>query len=243
MSLLELVKTGKQIGPRRTFIYGVDGVGKSTFAASFPKPIFICTESGLDDIDTASFPISTDFESVINNLTSLVTEDHEYETVCIDSLDWLEPLVFDFVCRENGVTSIGGIPHGKGYMLAGDQWSRVINGLSMLREKKNMNIVLIAHSKIEAFKDPEMEDYDRFSPNINKRPSALLREWADEVFFCNYKTFIKDSDTSQKLKGVGNGDRIIKTQARPSFQAKNRLGMPLEVKLDYDVYKTYLPKQ
>ncbi|MDR0869400.1 MAG: ATP-binding protein [Planctomycetaceae bacterium] len=48
MSLLQTIQTGKAQAPPRLLIYGTEGIGKSTFGASAPKPIFIPTEDGLD---------------------------------------------------------------------------------------------------------------------------------------------------------------------------------------------------
>ena len=92
--------------PPRILIHGVAGVGKTTFAAESRKPVFIQTEDGLGTLAAISFPLSRTFEEVIGALAALYTEEHEHNTVVVDSVDWLEPLIWNKACRDNGWASI-----------------------------------------------------------------------------------------------------------------------------------------
>ena len=111
MNLLETIMTGKAQQPPRLMIYGSEGVGKSTFAASAPKPIFVQTEDGLSEIDCAKFPLCTSYEEVVQQLKALRDGEHDYATLCIDSLDWLERLIWDRVCADYGVKIL--VAHAK----------------------------------------------------------------------------------------------------------------------------------
>ena len=93
MSLLEQVHSGRRHRPPRMLIYGTEGIGKSTLAAEAPNPIFVPTEDGLDQIECDSFPLAQSFDDVLAYLKTLAAEDHEYQTVVIDSADWLERLI------------------------------------------------------------------------------------------------------------------------------------------------------
>ena len=106
MGMLENIQTGRENKPPRIMVYGQEGVGKSTFGASAPAPVFIQTEDGLGEIDTCKFPLAQNIGDVIAELTALRDEEHNFRTVIIDSLDWLERLIFDEVCKEFGVCSI-----------------------------------------------------------------------------------------------------------------------------------------
>jgi len=117
MSLLEQVHTGQRHRPPRLLIYGIEGGGKSTLAADAPKPIFIPTEDGLDQIDCNSFPLARSFDDVMACLTALATEEHDYHTVVIDTADWLERLIFDAVCKRFNATSIEKVDGGYGVRL------------------------------------------------------------------------------------------------------------------------------
>ena len=163
MTLLKKIHRGKQALPPRIVIYGTEGVGKSTTASQCPAPIFIQTEDGLGEIDSDKFPLATTFDEVISYLNSLLTEQHEYQTVVIDSLDWLERLIWDDLCRQYNVTSIEKVDGGyaKGYTHALSLWRHLLTLLNRLRMERGMIIVGIAHAKVEKFEDPEATAYDR----------------------------------------------------------------------------------
>lgn len=243
MKLLDQIHTGRRPAPRRIMLFGVHGIGKSTFGAMAEAPIFIPTEDGLGEIDCASFPLATDYAQVLAALSELYTEPHQYRTVVIDSLDWLEQLIWAFVCRDRSVGNIEDIGYAKGYAFALTQWRDVIAGLDALRNDRGMSIVLLAHSKIEKFENPETDSYDRYVPRLHKSASAIIQEWCDEVFFATYKVFTKTTDEGfnrTRSQGLGTGERIIRTTERPAHVAKNRLNLPEELPLDFSVYSKYL---
>lgn len=243
MSLLKTIQTGKVIAPRRTLIYGVHGVGKSTFGAMADAPIFIQTEDGLADIDCAKFPVAENYAAVTASLAALYTEDHDYRTIVIDSLDWLERLIWADVCAKRGVQSIEDIGYAKGYVFALTQWREVLAGLDALRNERGMSTILVAHAHIEKFANPETETYDRYSPRLHRLASAMVQEWADEVFFAGYRVHTKTSDEGFNRKrtvAVGAGERILRTTERPAHVAKNRLNLPDEIPLDYRAYAAFI---
>lgn len=242
MSFLDKITRGRVAKPRRTLLYGIAGVGKTTFGAMAPDPIVIQTEEGSNDIDCARTPLLTTFEDVLGTLRDLYNEEHDFQTVVIDSFDWLERLVWDRVCHDNNVESIEKIGYGKGYVYALAHWQRVLDGLDALRDKRGMSSVCIAHAKVEKFADPANESYDRYLPRLHKLASALCCEWADEVLFATYETFTSKAEDDSRARGVGNGDRVLRTTERPAHVAKNRLGMPDEIELDYRAYAGFLPQ-
>ena len=232
--------------PRRTVVYGVHGIGKSTFAASAPKPIFVPTEDGLADVGADRFALCTTFGAVLESLRSIYEEKHSYQTVVIDSLDWLERLVWRDVCETEGVESIEKIGYGKGYVQALDGWRRVLDALTMLRDERGMGSVMIAHSAIVRFEDPESDGYDRYAPQLHKHAAALVTQWADEVLFATYRTFTKESEEKfggKRTRAVGSGERILRTSERPAHVGKNRLGMPPEIPLAWAEYQKWIDGQ
>ena len=126
MSLISSITKGREARPPRIMIYGSEGIGKSTFAALVPNPVFVQTEDGLSEIDCSKLPLAKSFDDVVLQLQAVRDEQHDYGTVVIDSLDWLERLVWDRVCADYGVKSIekadGG--YGKGYVHALTYWRR-----------------------------------------------------------------------------------------------------------------------
>lgn len=249
MPLLQQVQKGRQASPRRLLLYGTQGIGKSTFAAESEKPIFIQTEDGLGEINCDKFPLTESFDQAMSALTELYTEKHAYRTVAVDSLDWLERLIWADVCRKRNVSSIEDIGYAKGYVFALSQWRDFLEGLAALRRDKGMTIVLIAHAKIEKFENPETESYDRYVPRLHKLASAVVQEWCDEVLFATYKIHTKQTDEGfgrKGTRGIGSGERILRTAERPAHMAKNRLNMPDELPLDWKAYAqhfTHLSKK
>lgn len=104
-SILSSITRGRTLDAPRIILYGMEGIGKSTFAANFPAPIFIQTEDGLGMIDCAKFPLAKSFDEVFQELVALETEPNEFKTIVIDSLDWLERLIWDKVAFESSVIS------------------------------------------------------------------------------------------------------------------------------------------
>lgn len=243
MTLLQQIQKGRATQPRRVLLYGVHGVGKSTFGAMAEKPIFIQTEEGINDIETDRFPLATKYGDVLGALSALYTEEHDYDTVVIDSLDWLERLIWADVCAKRGVESIEDIGYAKGYVFALTQWREVLGGLDALRNERDMQVIVIAHALIEKFANPETDSYDRYIPRLQKQASALVQEWADEVLFATYKVHTKTTDQGfdrKRTQGIGTGERIVRTTERPAHVAKNRLNLPEELPLDYRIYAAFV---
>lgn len=232
MSLLEQVHIGKRPAPRRCMVYGVQGVGKSTFGATSRKPIFVQTEDGLGEIECAKFPLSRSFDDVMAALGDLATQPHEYETVVIDSLDWLERMIWQEVCKAENVSNIEKIGFQKGYTYALNQWRQFLAGLDDLRLTRGIAVILIAHCKIEKFQTPEDSAFDRFSPRLHKLASAVVMEWCDEVLFATYST----TTDPKKVRNITAPERIMRTCEGPTHVAKNRLNMPYELPLEWAAY-------
>lgn len=237
--MIESIQKRQKNRPRRIMVYGVQGIGKSTFGAMAESPIFIQTEDGLGDIDADRFPLAKAYHDVVKAIESLYTSEHDYRTVVIDSLDWLERLIWSEVCRIKGVDSIEDIGFGKGYGFALAQWREVLEGLDALRADRGMQVILVAHSTVERFNSPETEPYDRYAPRLHRTASALIQEWCDEVLFAGYRVHVKKTDEGfgkKHVQGVGQGERVLRTTERPSHVAKNRLGLPDELPLDWNEY-------
>jgi hypothetical protein len=245
MSWMSKVHRGKAAKPPRILLYGVEGIGKSTFGSLAPKPIYIQTEDGLDEIDCDKFPLAATYNDVVGALTELRAEQHDYETVVIDSLDWLERLVWDKLCAENGVNSIEKVDGGysKGYTHALTYWREIIDHFNVLRNARGMVVLLIAHSKVERFEDPESSPYDRYSPRLHKHAAALISEWCDAVLFATRRIRTQSEDAGFNRKrtiahaiGKDGGERILRCVGGPTCVAKNRYGITEELPLSWSAF-------
>jgi hypothetical protein len=238
MSFLDKVTTGRKTKPHLVLIYGPDGVGKTSFAAGAPSPIFLGTEDGTDFLDVARFPSPNSWVDVIESIKELITKEHKFKSLVIDSLDWLEPLLWRQICDEYKVKSIelaaGGF--GKGYVEAVDRWAKLMQLLNLVRVKKSMNIILIAHCETKTYNDAQLQvQYERYQLKLDKRASPKFREWVDAVLFANYEIYTQKDGNS--IKAFGEGGRRIWTEGRPGFDAKNRMGLKESIGLDFAAYQ------
>ncbi len=237
MSLLERATKGKIKKPHLVLIYGVDSVGKSTFGAQAPSPIFLGSEEGTNNLDVTRFPYVGTWAEVNAAISELTNDKHNHKSLVIDSLDWLEPILHRTICERHNAKSIelaaGG--YGKGYVEALGEWQQFISSLSKLRDTRGMNIILIAHSEVIKFNDPQMQsEYDRYQLKLYKKAAALFREYVDSVLFANFEIFTKKD--SGKTRAFGDGARVLYTERRPGFDAKNRFGLPYQMPLSWEDY-------
>lgn len=233
---LKSIKRNTAMAAPRIMVYGVEGIGKSTFAAGSPNPIFILTEDGLGSLDVAHFPLAQSFADVLDALSSLYTEQHDYQTVALDSLDWLETMIWRDIESKHDAKDLA---YGKGAVIAADKWREVLDGFNALRNDKGMSVILIAHTTIKRFDSPETEPYDRYQPKLQDRSNALIREWCDAVLFANYKTIVKKDDVGfnkSVARGISTGERLLYTTERPAYMAKNRYSLPDSIPLSWEAF-------
>jgi hypothetical protein len=235
MNLGSIVR-GKQARPIRTLLFGVEGIGKSTFAAGAPSPIFLGAEDGTAHLDVFRFPMPRDWPEVSEAIRTLTVDPHEYKTLVVDTLDWAEPLIWKFICQRDGETSIESYGYGKGYVAALDEWRGFLADLELLRGKRGMHVILLAHSWIKPFKNPEGDDFDRYELKLHAKAAGLLKEWCDTVLFANYETFAVKDEKTKRVRGVSSGARLIYTQRMPAYDAKNRYDLPESLPLSWDDY-------
>ncbi len=219
--------------PPRVLIYGPPGMGKTTLAAEFPAPVFLQIEDGTPgDLEIASFGRLTSLDDVNGAIDALYTDDHDRQTLVIDSLDKLEPLVWAKACVDNNWQTIESPGYGKGYVTCDSYWRDLVDGANALRRDKGMAVVYIAHSTIDRVDDPMTQSYSRFDIRLHKRAIGIFQDECDVILFLNQDTTIKQDDPKAKqgagtrVRADGGGNRWIYAAPRPAFVAKNRYGIP-----------------
>lgn len=232
---LDKVETGLIDLQPRIVIFGLDGLGKSTFASESPSPIFICAEEGLGRLTPARFPTPDDvsFLDILDAIEELTAKDHNYQTLVIDTLDWLEPIIWQFICERDKKPDLESYGYGKGLVAALDQWRILIAALERMRRARRMGVILVAHSWIKPFKNPNGEDYERYELKLDKRAARLWSEWVDAVMFANYETLTITDDRTKRVKGVSSGARLLHTTHSAAWDAKNRYALPDVLPLSY----------
>lgn len=236
---LSSVVRGAVLEPPRLVVYGPHGVGKTTFAANAPAPILLPFEDGVGTLDIPRFPLLKSWGELMEAFGSLCNEPHEFKTIVVDTLDWLEPLIWAETCARNKWRDIEVPGFGKGYIEAAATWREFFNGLVYIRQQRGMSVILLAHTEVKTFNDPTSDPYDRYQIKLQKRAAELTQEWADAVLFANYRTGTQKTDTGFNRKvtrGVGSGERVLYTEERPAFYAKNRYALPADMDFDYPTF-------
>lgn len=235
--------SGKIIKPQKVVIYGPEGIGKSTFAAQFPKPLFIDTEGSTSHLEVDRLPRPTSWQMLKQYIKDLKGDTMGYHTLVIDTADWAERLCEEAVCQSNGKVGIEDFGYGKGYTYVKEEFGRLLDSLSDLIDA-GMNVVLTAHSIIRKFELPEETGaYDRYELKLGQKAgnqcAALAKEWADMVLFVNYKEIV--ITTKDNKKKVSGGKRVMYTAHNPCWDAKNRHGLAEELPFDYQEIAHCIP--
>jgi hypothetical protein len=224
------ITKGKQTRPQRVVIYGVESVGKTTFAAQFPSPLFLDIEGGTAHLNTDRCEINS-WAELNGALKEVAASD--YQTVIIDSADWAERLCVEDLLASTKKASIEDYGYGKGWVMVAERMSRLLTALDSLIAI-GKHVVLLAHSKVQRVEPPDlMTAYDRYELKMSKQSSPLVKEWADELWFFRFKTKVVESENG-KAKGTGGKQRIILTTHSAAYDAKTRSGLAEELPMEWD---------
>jgi len=246
--------TGIENKPKKITIYGPPAIGKSEFGAQFPKAIFVQAEEAGGLITVPRMPLSTTMQDVIEKIRYIVSGDAgDFETLVIDSLKYIEVLISNSVCERLKLSGMGDdADYGKSvsYSEGMQLWGKFINELEKARDA-GLNVVLLGHNEVKSVKDPRVPEYEMTTLDLRKwgsyNPTALIRSWSDCVFYLDNKVYTSSDKTgidAVRTTATSTGDRIIYTEERPAYLAKNRFGMPPELPYKkgkgYEVIEKYL---
>jgi GTPase SAR1 family protein len=241
---LKSISKTRRVRAPKIVVVGQGKIGKTTFAAMAPNAIGILTEDGADAVDANAFPLAGSLTEVYAAVDTLINQDHDFQTLFIDSLDWLEPLIQDHVCKANSWKNIEQPGFGKGYLAAAEEWRNLLSGLEVLRATKGMGIILIAHDKIKRIEDPLTEGFDSHVLKLNDRAGALVQEWADVIGYAGYRIFTNKTDAgfgNKETKATTTGERILHVEPHPAHCGGNRFGLT-NMPLDWAAFQEALTK-
>lgn len=237
------IHTGKAGGALKVVVYGPEGIGKSTLAAHFPRPVFIDTEGSTRHMDVSRTDKPSSWTMLMEQVQYIRSDPGVCSTLVIDTADWAEQLCIASICADKKLSGIEDMGYGKGYVYLAEEFGRLLNLLEEI-VGRGVHVVLTAHAMMRKFEQPdEMGAYDRWELKLQKKTSALVKEWSDLLLFANYKTLsVATDDKGKKFKAQG-GRRVIYTSHHPCWDAKNRLGLPEELPLDFSALAQYISNQ
>lgn len=227
------ITKGKVKTAIRLVLYGAEGIGKSTFASKFPDPLFIDVEGGTKQLDVARFPQPETWLQLLAMVDAVLEDPTVCRTLVIDTIDRAEALLSAQLLAEAGVDSIEkyGGGYGKGYTAIQERMSKdLLNRLDRLIAK-GVNVVLLAHAAMRKLESPEDPPYDRWELKVSKKVAPLLKEWADILLFASYEVMVVEENGRAKAKG--RAKRKMHANHKPTYDAKNRYGLPDDMDLDF----------
>lgn len=244
---LSSVTGGKQSKPEKILLYGVEGIGKSSFAAGAPGALFMDVELGtkhlnvkrFNPLDESGNPLPLTWQDIMDGLHLLGSQPHNYKTLVVDTLDRAEALLWSHITERDHKENIEAYGYGKGYQAAIDEWRIFAAALDHLVTRCGMNVILVAHSWIKTFKNPIGDDFDRYQMKLHDKAAGFLREWADHVFFAAYEEFAvkRDAkDKTQKAKGISTGKRLVFTTKSAAYDAKHRGELPDSMLIEWPAF-------
>ena len=233
-NILQRIKKGPTKLPPKIMLIGVEGVGKSTAGAQMPNPVFICGESGLVGHQFADVPNYTpeNWQDVLDFVDALAADPSGYKSLVIDTLDWIEPLLYAHVVSAQNkpeYKTIADIPFGRGTPLAQNEARKLIVRLDKVNAA-GMNVLILSHSQQKTVKNPLGDDYDHFESSVNAKICGIFKQWVDEILFARFEVFTETKNN--RVRAYGGNMRIVETEHSAAWDAKNRYGLPEQMPLD-----------
>ena len=225
------ITSGPTATAQKVVLYGVEGIGKSTFASQFPNPVFIDTEGSTSNMNVQRLDNPNSWQMLIDEV-NYVKQTKICSTLIIDTADWAETLANQHIIARNGITSIEDLGYGKGYTMVKEEFGKLLNLFSELTDD-GINVVVTAHAELKKKEEPDqMGAYDRYQLKLSRQCAPLLKEWSDMVLFANYETTIV-TDSKTKSKKATGGQRVMFTTHHPAWDAKNRHNLPEKLPFDF----------
>ena len=224
------ITRGKVQRPQKVVVYGPEGIGKTTFASNFPNPLFIDTEGGSAHLDVARIECRESWNDLLETIKEVARQDI-CKTLVLDTADWAEQLAINSICTKYKQPSIESFGYGKGYTYVSEEIEKMLSAFNEVIES-GKHVVITAHAKMRKQELPDEQGaFDRWELKLTRQTAPIVKEWADAVFFLNYKTYVSHSDNgSAKASG---GKRVMYTSHHPCWDAKNRYGLEDMLDMDY----------
>ena len=225
------ITEGVKRTPVKCVIYGPESIGKTTLSSKFENPLIVDVENGSNSLNVRRIRCDKSWEELLSVIKEIIITPNICKTIVIDTLDWAEYLCSKYVCEKFKKGNIDEFGYGKGYTYLTEEFKRLLDLLDDAVDA-GLHVVANAHAKPRKFELPEeMGSFDRYELKLTKNTAPIVKEWCDCLLFCNFKTYVI-TDESNKKKAQGN-KRVIYTSHSAVYDAKNRVGLPDEMDMDF----------
>jgi hypothetical protein len=221
----EKTKPITDLDSQNIWIYGHPGIGKTTFAAQFEKPIFLATEDGHKSHSIYKVDVK-DWATFAKVIKALKEEKHDFKTVVIDTIDNLYSFCSHAVCEKLGIQHESDLGFGKGWKLVRGQFMKALIATSFLP----MGMVVIGHT--------EQTEVETRTRKITKTvPSLPEKVWTEVA---------KMMDIIMLAESIQTKDgevRVLRTKPAENWVAKDRTAvarkkpLPDTLPLDFEQFK------
>lgn len=234
------VSRGIKRAAHKIGVYGPGGVGKSSLISTCPGIVIADVESSTQDLDVTrvegvtavSADGSIDQAQSWSNLRAWVQQctPVDVPSIGIDSLTRAENWATAYVIKnkksnENVAAkdSVEDYKYGAGATFVLDEMLRFLGDLdaAFLR---GCNIIMVAHDRIEKFRNPDGSDYFRQEPRLFTSTKGAVRVSLVEpwIEFLDHLACVTMDVAVVKGKATGGGSRTIYVSDSPARRAKSR---------------------
>ena len=237
------VTSGIVARPVKCCVYGVEGIGKSTFASKFPDPLFFDLDKGTARLNVKRVTDIQSWPQLMQSVEEVWKDPGLCRTLVIDTADAAERLCISHICAKKEKSGIEDFSYGSGYSYLVEEFARFLVNLETC-VTQGINVVILAHAVLKTITMPEeMGQYDhwelKLSTKTTNKVAPLVKEWADMLFFANYETILVEDGKLKKKKARG-GKRMMWTSHTTFADAKNRFGLPEKMPFDYAGIAQYI---
>jgi len=190
-------------------IYGAEKVGKSTFGARLPRPLFCNFEVGTNYLPVK--PVNIDkwstFKQVLRQLADPRAKEM-YDTVVIDTVSEAWSACEKFICTQNGVQKLGDIPWGQGYSGCKTEFESALRSITML----GFGLCCICHAEKKNIPGPNDTVIETVQPAMPSRAADIVNRMVDIIAYID-----------QRFDENGESVRRFITRRSPRVLAGSRL--------------------
>jgi len=187
-------------------IYGRPGVGKTTWATSFPDSLLLSCERVSKGIECYDFMADEggvrNWETFLAAVDLLEKNPDRFRTVVIDTIDAAYNQCLTAVCKKREISHPQDEGHGKAWDAVRREFTETIDRL----QRTGRGIVFISHAKEIEILSHSGEKYSRIQPTMSGQAYAFVKAKTDFVFFAEY---FRDPNGNPMRVLVTSGDEVV----------------------------------
>ena len=198
-------------------IHGIPKIGKSTLANEAGKVLFFDTEGGLKGLEVYAEPVYSwtngdETHAFLNMCVEFVKGNHEFNALCIDTIDVLHKLCTGYLMKKSGIIHPSELEWGKGWDMIKDEFMRPLNKLAV----SPYGLILISHSR-------SVEVTTRISKITKAVPTLQNYIWTQISAFVDIILYYNSEVTPE-----GQEKRYLRTKPSENWIAGDRTGKLLQ---------------